>query len=87
MCMKQLTLKGGYIATKINDIASHNIEISRGAGVIKSKKGKGSYSRKEKHKINFQCLFFLTNLVKNLKSPQCLDVKLGKRKMYLIIGK
>lgn len=45
-------LKGGYIPSKILDIETHLQEINRGAGIYKAKKGKGSYSRKEKHKTN-----------------------------------
>lgn len=34
----KITVKGGYVKTKIENIASHNREISRGTGTIKSKK-------------------------------------------------
>ena len=47
--MEKLTIKGGYVPTKIENIHSFNENISRGTGVKKSKKGKGSYRRKEKH--------------------------------------
>lgn len=46
----KMTLKGGYVPLKKDNIHSFNQEISRGVGVQKSKKGKGSYTRKEKHK-------------------------------------
>ena len=37
-------------------------EISRGTGIQKSKKGKGSYTRKNKHKdANDSCGYFLIN--------------------------
>lgn len=35
---------------KIENIHEHIQEINRGVGSVKSKKGKGSYSRKEKYK-------------------------------------
>lgn len=47
---EKIVIKGGYVKTKIEDIHSHNKEVSRGAGIQKPKKGKGSYSRKEKFK-------------------------------------
>lgn len=34
---------------KIDDIHDFNTKVSRGTGVIKAKKGKGSYKRKPKH--------------------------------------
>lgn len=35
--------------SKIDDINDFNTKVSRGTGVIKAKKGKGSYRRKPKH--------------------------------------
>ena len=35
--------------SKIDDINDFNTKVSRGTGVIKAKKGKGSYKRKPKH--------------------------------------
>lgn len=52
MGKNNVVLKGGYIPSKILDIETHLQEISRGAGIHKAKKGKGSYTRKEKHKTN-----------------------------------
>jgi len=48
--MKNIVLKGGYVPSKILNIHEHLQEINRGKGVHKSKKGKGSYTRKQKHK-------------------------------------
>ena len=47
--MEKIKIKGGYVPIKIEDIGSHIAEIKRGVGIIKPKKGKGSYSRKNKH--------------------------------------
>lgn len=46
MCKElSFSLKGGYKATKIDNIHEHLQEINRGKGVQKPKKGKGSYKR------------------------------------------
>lgn len=50
---EKITLKGGYIPSKIENIHEHLQEINRGKGIQKNKKGKGSYSRKEKHKNRY----------------------------------
>lgn len=50
---KKITLKGGYIRTAIDDIGEHNDRVNRGCGVHKVAKGKGSYTRKEKHKKSY----------------------------------
>ncbi|QLY77800.1 hypothetical protein [Clostridium intestinale] len=47
---EKILIKGGYVKTPIEDIHAHNKEVSRGTGIQKAKKGKGSYSRKEKFK-------------------------------------
>ncbi|ERK31529.1 hypothetical protein [Clostridium intestinale] len=47
---EKIVIKGGYVKTPIEDIHAHNKEVSRGTGIQKAKKGKGSYSRKEKFK-------------------------------------
>ncbi|MGL4774680.1 MAG: hypothetical protein ACRC2K_14045 [Clostridium sp.] len=57
--MENITLKGGYVKTKIDEIHDYNQKVNRGAGVKKSKKGKGSYTRKAKHK-KFSCNEFLS---------------------------
>ena len=46
----KITIKGGYIPTKIDNIHEHIQEINRGTGTHKPKKGKGSYTRKIKYK-------------------------------------
>lgn len=54
--MKQIdkiTLKGGYIRTPIEDIGEINNRTNRGCGVHKVNKGKGSYTRKDKHKKKY----------------------------------
>ena len=43
----KIVLKGGFI--KAGRMFNSD-EISRGTGVSKAKKGKGSYNRKDKHK-------------------------------------
>lgn len=48
--MNKIILKGGYVPTPIEKISEHNSEISRGIGIRKPKKGKGSYSRRYKYK-------------------------------------
>lgn len=45
-----ITLKGGFIKLKSENIHCELQEIKRGCGVQKNKKGKGSYNRKNKHK-------------------------------------
>ncbi len=47
--MEKMVLKGGYVRTKIEDIHDYHQKVNRGAGVVKAKKGKGSYNRKKKH--------------------------------------
>lgn len=51
--MDKITLKGGYVRTKIDNIHDYNQMVNRGAGVKKAKKGKGSYTRKNKHSKSF----------------------------------
>lgn len=46
----KIIIKGGYVPTPIGNISEHNSEISRGTGTHKPKKGKGSYSRRNKYK-------------------------------------
>ena len=48
--MKNIKIKGGYVAVKLDNIHEHLQAINQGKGVTKTKKGKGSYNRKEKHK-------------------------------------
>ncbi|ADL52172.1 hypothetical protein [Clostridium cellulovorans] len=43
----KIVLKGGFV--KAGRMFNSD-EISRGTGISKAKKGKGSYDRKEKHK-------------------------------------
>ena len=50
---KKITLKGGYIRTSIDDIGEYNDRVNRGCGVHKASKGKGSYTRKEKHRKKY----------------------------------
>lgn len=52
--MDKITIKGGYVRTKIDEINDYNNNVNRGAGVHKAKKGKGSYTRKDKHKLKQQ---------------------------------
>ena len=47
--MEKITIKGGYIPMKKDNIHEHLQEIKRGTGVKKNKKGKGSYTRKGKY--------------------------------------
>ena len=49
MKVQSIKLKGGYVALPIDNIHEYNSQVNRGAGVHKPKKGKGSYSRKNKH--------------------------------------
>lgn len=42
----KITLKGGYVSVKMDDIHTHNMNTARGAGVHKSAK---DYKRKPKH--------------------------------------
>lgn len=79
---EKIVIKGGYVKTPIEDIHAHNKEVSRGTGVQKAKKGKGSYSRKEKFKggctrqspyflfinLNFKEFFLLNNFTHNKSS-------------------
>lgn len=48
-----ITLKGGYIPLPIDNIGEHNAFVNRGAGIHKPKKGKGSYTRKEKYTTKY----------------------------------
>ena len=63
---EKITLKGGYVPCKIENIHEHLQEVNRGKGVHKSKKGKGSYNRKAKYGDNNSYLafwfFYLTNI-------------------------
>jgi len=43
------TVKANY-NTKIDNIHAHLQEVNRGTGIKKPRKGKGSYTRKVKHK-------------------------------------
>ena len=45
-----MTLKGGYVPVKMDDIGDFNSKVNRGCGKHKKRKGTGSYTRKEKHK-------------------------------------
>lgn len=45
-----IKLNGGYVSLPIDDVGTYNKNINRGVGVHKPKKGKGSYSRKNKYK-------------------------------------
>ena len=47
---KKITIKGGYVPQKIENIHEHLQAINQGKGVTKAKKGKGSYARKPKHR-------------------------------------
>lgn len=49
----KIVIKGGYVKTKIDGIGEFNDMVNRGCGVTKSKKGKGSYNRKDKHKKKY----------------------------------
>lgn len=50
---EKMLITGGYVSTKIIDIDEHLKELNRGSGVHKTKKGKGSYKRKEKYDKGF----------------------------------
>ena len=56
--MEKLTIKGGYIPMKKDNIHEHLQEIKRGTGVKKNKKGKGSYTRKGKYNKILYLPFF-----------------------------
>ncbi len=45
----KITLKPKY-NVKLENIHDHIMEMNRGVGIIKPKKGRGSYTRKVKHK-------------------------------------
>ncbi len=47
---KKITIKGGYVPCKIENIHEHLQAINQGKGVTKAKKGKGSYTRKSKYR-------------------------------------
>lgn len=49
----KITIEGGHKNVKMDDIHHHNSMVNTGTGVHKSKKGKGSYTRKDKHKKSF----------------------------------
>lgn len=53
--MKKMTMKieGGHWKSKIENIHEHLHEVNRGNGKHRTKKGKGSYSRKNKHKERY----------------------------------
>lgn len=51
--MEKITIKGGYVRTKIDGIHDYNQNVNRGAGVKRAKKGKGSYTRKTKHSKSY----------------------------------
>lgn len=44
------TIPGGYRSVKMDDIHEHNSRVNSGCGSHGAKKGKGSYTRKDKHK-------------------------------------
>ena len=50
---EKIVIKGGYIRTGIDNIHEHNQRLNSGTGVHRSKKGKGSYTRKEKYKTKY----------------------------------
>ena len=52
--MDKITIKGGYVRTKIEEIHDYNKNVNRGVGVHKAKKGTGSYTRKDKYKMKQQ---------------------------------
>lgn len=49
----KFTIEGGFIKTKNENIHQHLQEVNRGAGRHKTKKGKGSYTRKSKHRESY----------------------------------
>lgn len=51
-----MTLKGGYVSVKMDDIHEHFQETKRGCGVQESKK---TYNRKKNNRINhdYDCSF------------------------------
>lgn len=55
-----LTLKGGYIKVKIDNINDHIHNVNRGAGVVQSQK---VYNRKKNNRIDndYDCSFLLLN--------------------------
>ena len=52
--MDKITIKGGHVRTKIEEIHDYNKNVNRGVGVHKAKKGNGSYTRKDKYKMKQQ---------------------------------
>lgn len=44
------TIPGGHRRVKMDDIHEHNSKVNTGCGYHGAKKGKGSYTRKYKHK-------------------------------------
>lgn len=46
----KITIPGGHRAVKMDDIHEFNSRVNTGCGCHGSKKGKGSYTRKDKHK-------------------------------------
>lgn len=46
--MSKITFKPTH-KMKVDDIHDFNTKVSRGVGVVKPKKGKGSFKRKSKH--------------------------------------
>lgn len=46
----KMTIPGGHKRVKMDDIHDFNSIVNTGCGCHGSKKGKGSYTRKDKHK-------------------------------------